>query len=293
MADYSVTDAPNTIVAMGQLFTGNTVTIKVYKIEDGSLVNIADDTTVESPANTGIFTWPFTKMFADNHIEVGSYLVRMTNNEATPSISQDTIRILSGSGTIPSAYTVTVQCYEFDIVNSSYTVTPIPDAHIYVWNSSGTLQVSSSITNSLGNVDFNLSDGDYVIKGSKAGVAFSNINITVSGANNSGTMYGNAYQIPAPSNLTNACRVYIHCFDVDSITPLPSVTAFARIVSSDFLSDDKLHSVENETGVYDSTNGVLYWDIVSGSNVEFSIQELGFFRTVLIPETLTARLTDL
>jgi hypothetical protein len=103
---------------------------------------------------------------------------------------------------------------------------------------------------------------------------------------------GHVIVIDAPLD-PDACRVYEYCFAQDDATPLSTVTATAIIKDKPYDYDEKLHSVESVNGTYSAITGLVYWDIVKGARVKFTITQLGMKKTAIIPDLSTVRLSDL
>jgi len=106
------------------------------------------------------------------------------------------------------------------------------------------------------------------------------------------TLYASPLYIPVPSTYSNTCRVYEYCYEPDSTIPLTKVNAIAAILSGSD-SGGKLHSTQKIQGSYDSVNALLWWDLVQGSQVQFSIKELGYYSVGEIPTSVSIRLSDL
>lgn len=170
---------------------------------------------------------------------------------------------------------------------------PIADVTVYIYDSTNTVFVTSVVTNASGVATIYLNNAVYARRLLKTGATFTNpATLTVSG-NTSVTYSGTAVTIGAPDD-SDACRVYEFCYDQDGATPLTTVTATATIKTTPYDYDDKLHSVVAVTGTYNSTTGLLYWDIVKGARVKFTITQIGVNSTVEIPTTVsTKRLADL
>jgi len=293
MPSFKITDSPDTIVVFGQFFPGDTVTIEVRNIVDGSLVPLDDNACSDFIASQGVFKWSFTQMFADQHIPLGSYYFAMKNQETPPVLQQDFAFIQTVDGVIPSASSLSIQLHEYDIQAATYTTIPIPEAIVSIYNSDSSILLQTGTSNGDGLAQFSLVSGSYVIKARKLGTAFVEKTVILSGSS-SEIVYGSTYNIPIPENLINSCRVYGFAFQPDSSTPLISLKkALARIVNLPYDSDTKLHAGTLISPQYNSTTGLFYWDLVYGAQVEFEIPDLGLFETKIIPSDLTAILTTI
>jgi hypothetical protein len=192
---------------------------------------------------------------------------------------------LYGSGTA-GAISVPVQLYITD------STTPIFEVNVCVYNSDMSAILNTGRTDANGRVTFSLNAGDYVLHFHKLGVNFSStmVDISVSDPMATTTVYGTAIDISNPSAV-NTCRVFEYIFLPDSETNPSVITATARIESLPYDYDGKLHSGAIVDGVYDSATGQVYWDLVHGSTVKFTIEN--FFNgpvVKVIPATNTARL---
>lgn len=98
--------------------------------------------------------------------------------------------------------------------------------------------------------------------------------------------------IPLPAS-SDTCVIYEFCFASDGTTPLSSVNSSARITSLPYDYSDKLHSGAMLAGAYNASTGLLTWEVVRGAGVIISIQEVGIFGNITIPNAVQARIFDL
>lgn len=98
--------------------------------------------------------------------------------------------------------------------------------------------------------------------------------------------------IPLPAS-SDTCVIYEYCFASDGSTPLSSVNSSARITSLPYDYSDKLHSGTMSAGTYNASTGLLTWEVVRGAGVIVSIQEVGIFGNIIIPNAAQARIFDL
>ncbi len=208
--------------------------------------------------------------------------IRGVDDDTLKSLS-DQMDGLAPGGTGASAVAITIR--EADL-------TPIADVSVRIYNEGETLLVGYGLTNALGQVQVNLDDGTYIVRLRKTGCAFTvPETLTVSGV--TAVAYtGEQFAIGEPED-SDACRVYEFAFEQDGKTPLPSLSALAKITSLPYDRDDKLHSGNEADGVYDAETGLLYWDIVRGATVKFVVAELRVNYTRTIPDQASARLADL
>lgn len=195
--------------------------------------------------------------------------------------------LLDSLGTGSGLRQITVQVYQLG------TTTPIVGANVQVWNTGLTVLIAKGISDAGGQVIVNLDDDDYKIKCQASSYSFSTTDITVA-ADATEIIYGTAITIGTPVS-GDACRVYEYCFMPDSATPMATAPTYeVQIISLPYSYNGKLHAGDVITGVYNSTTGLLYWDIAYGAKVRFIIPQLfGNTRPVYktIPSSTTVRLS--
>jgi len=295
-----------TAIAVGAFTTGDTVNLTLYDLDQTvSPFEVPLTSTIcselfnDSGVSTEVFHWSFDNIQGGQR--TGNFLYQMKNQLG--QYQSDIYQIIPDGGISPGPiHPVTIQLYEYDAVNNIQTTTPIIDAPTYIYNSSESVVITIKNSNSEGQSLIPLNDGTYVVAPQKAGTSFSKETFTITDGviNQSGggvvsavNVYGSVYTVPSPENVVNACRVYAHCFDINSITPLTTLNAFAQIRTEYYNLDQKLHSVETRQGVYNPATGLVYWDIVWGSDVVFNIEETGVKKNAVIPSQLVTRLMDL
>lgn len=202
-------------------------------------------------------------------------------NQAEHDVTQG---LLAGSGS--GANQVTIQ------VEITGGAVPIPDVQVQVFNSDQSLVITKGITNVSGQKVFALDNGTYKVRLYKAGYSFTVPETIVVSGNGTFILDGVVVEIGVPLS-ANTCRVYEWCFGPDDSTPLATVTAEAKIVALPYDYNTKLHAGSVITKVYDANTGKLYWDIVYGASVQFTINELGVDDTKTIPALTSKRLTEI
>jgi hypothetical protein len=97
------------------------------------------------------------------------------------------------------------------------------------------------------------------------------------------------FEIPIPEE-TELCNVYTYVFKPDG-------TTYSNLTSR---ADIELYDADNNNfyagyvdGVYNSSTGLVYWDIVQGAHARVSITEIGLYRNILVPSDITKKLDDL
>lgn len=190
-----------------------------------------------------------------------------------------------GSGcNISGSSSVTVAIYE------TGTTTPIPDVTITVLNSTESVTLGAILTNSLGQAAFTLDDGTYVLYLRKSGVSFTKQTMVVAGTT-SVTYYGTPVSVGVPGG--NSCRVYLYAMMPDGVTPLPTIKAQAKIVRIPYQVSNTYFSGQIIPYVYDKNTGLLYWDVVQGAIVEFSVDTVYPANNRKVPFSSNAKLKDL
>ena len=171
--------------------TGNAAQITANIYLDG-VANPVDDV---NPTELGAGYYVFDVTAAESN---GDNLV------IVPVSSSPGVMVIGVPGsiwTIPQnavpagAYKVSMQFY----VTS--TVTPISDVLFDIYNDTETIKMNGSaiVANSLGQASFLINNGSYKIRPAKAGVTFTTASLTVSGADTSKTVYGDAVSYPTPA----------------------------------------------------------------------------------------------
>jgi len=82
---------------------------------------------------------------------------------------------------------------------------------------------------------------------------------------------------------TDSIRIYMHCYDTDSNTPLENVTAYVQLLNRPTVYNTKGHNVRQFEGVYSA--GVWYADVPPDSKLRVVIEELGVDRTGFVGST--------
>jgi hypothetical protein len=143
----------------------------------------------------------------------------------------------------------------------------ILDAVVEVWDTAGTTLKERKETNSSGNAVFNCKAEAYTIKITKAGYSFDNASYTVTVPATVNYVM-TAFVIPVSPDLTK-CRVWMKL-----INTYASLTVTADVPEN--LTGNNL-VMGNYTGVYDTVNNLVYWDLPIGAvNSVLKITELGF-----------------
>lgn len=161
----------------------------------------------------------------------------------------------------------------------------ILDAVVEVWDTAGTTLKERKETNSSGNAIFNCKAETYTIKITKSGYTFANASYTVT-APATVNYVMTAFVIPVSPTLGD-CRVWMRL-----VNTYTSLTVTAEV--PEYLAGNNL-VMGNYTGVYDTINNLVYWDLPIGAvNSVLRITELGFEVVVpLILDEVSSELVDL
>lgn len=176
-------------------------------------------------------------------------------------------------------------------VTVQYEGTPVPDVDVYVYNELNTVYITNGITNSNGQVFFYLNNGAHSLRLRKSGYTIEGSNELIVSGDTTSTFSITQAPVGVPTDI-GACRVYDYCFDQAGAAPLSAVVATAKIKAIP-AGDDNLYTIKPVQGIYDATTGLLYWDIVQGATVLFSIPALGVDNIKTIPEQVSALLSNL
>jgi hypothetical protein len=158
----------------------------------------------------------------------------------------------------------------------------ILDAVVEVWDTAGTTLKERKETNSSGNAVFNCKAETYMIKITKSGYSFTDILYTVTIPATVNCVM-TAFIIPVSPDLTK-CRVWMRL-----VNTYTSLTVSADVPEN--LAGNNL-VMGSYTGVYDTVNNLVYWDIPIGAvNSVLKITELGF--EVIVPLILDLESSEL
>lgn len=167
----------------------------------------------------------------------------------------------------------------------------IPEAAVEVYDSAGTTFYERKQSNSSGQTIFKMDDGTYTIVVHKAGYSWSNTALVVAG-DMSQTITGTANVLPAPVT-PDMCRISMYVKYLDGTIPTSLTTALS-IIELPHIGSNTAYSGVAFEGIYNSSTGLLYWDILQGAMAVITVEELGIDRVkITIPSTATAEIEDL
>lgn len=162
----------------------------------------------------------------------------------------------------------------------------IVDAMMSIYDSTLTNLITSGRTNGNGVLAVSVPDGTYKVLGFANGYAFSAVSVTVNGATGS-TVTGTKQVISSPGS-PDLCRVYLFLRDLDG-SPL----ANAQVVAGNLFAQ----GTENVGGVevtkLTDAQGLVYFDLVQGLRVRFSVKGTSISRIVEIPAVAQQNLMTL
>jgi hypothetical protein len=194
-----------------------------------------------------------------------------------------TSTILTGTGS--NLVTLTIE--EVD-------TTPIPDVKVTIMNSDSTVVIATDTTDTNGEVSFSLDDATYKVLLRRIGFTFTVPETLIVDETPETATYNGTEVVVQSAPDPDICRMYEYCVDQDG-DPLvaPGPTNTAAIIDRPYDDGAGAYETEKQSGVYNSTSGLLYWDIVRGATVLIDIDEVGIHKKYLVPDQATARLGDL
>jgi hypothetical protein len=189
--------------------------------------------------------------------------------------------ILNGGGTNETTITV-----------NNGNSNPVSSVNVEIRDSGGNYKTSGDTNGSGIYNKARLDDGTYNVYLSKDGYTTSNpYTLTVSG-DTSDTYVITAISVDPPAASEN-CRLYDYVSNQEDGTYPSSITAWAEIVALPYDYAGKLHRGNRVDGTYDSTTGLVYWDIVKGATVQIYIKDTYVRQSnITVPSTATARIAD-
>lgn len=200
-------------------------------------------------------------------------LAPTTATSATNSVDNKLDTILTAAGVTGSS-TITITITDNDI--------PIQDVYVEIWNSGLTAIVTYGITDSNGQVQKTTIDGTYKVKVRKGGYSFNDpFDLTVSG-DTTVTYEGITYVIEPASDLS-LCRIYGYIVNGKK-EGIEGVTVSAVPYDSPTLIEGTNSVVSPETiEVITISTGEFVTDLIRNVKYTINISEIGFRKTVLIP----------
>lgn len=97
--------------------------------------------------------------------------------------------------------------------------------------------------------------------------------------------------IIVPPENSDDCRVYIWMGWLSASEYPETIRAFAQVTSAPYISDGRAFSGK-VTGTFDSQNGIVYWDVVRGADVQIKIIEYNINIKVTVPDSAVYDLSE-
>jgi hypothetical protein len=167
---------------------------------------------------------------------------------------------------------------------------PIVDALINIWNATETVLITYGRTDTLGNRDFNLDEGDYVVKLYKPGVSFNNENLTVPSGGGTFTYYGSQIVVSPPADPNN-CTLYADLIHMDG-TALPDFKISLTNLYDPNM-DQAMRVMERYVEDVTDANGHIEFEVVRGARLRVSFVTSNFTRDITVPDTGVANLLEI
>lgn len=182
-----------------------------------------------------------------------------------------------------------VEVVTIELLNS-VTSAPLIDALINVYDAAGVTLITFGRTDSSGQFEFNLDEGDYVLRFFSVGVSFDVENLTVPSGGGLFTYYGTAIVVSPPADPT-LCRLYADLITMSGI----AIEDFKITVTNEFdpNSDAGLRPVENYQEHFTDAAGHVEIDLVRGLNVRVAFPTTKLTRNIIVPDVPVADLLEI
>jgi len=165
----------------------------------------------------------------------------------------------------------------------------VVDCYVEIWDSAGTSLISRTNTNSSGNVTFGLDTNTYIVKMHKTGYYFENQTMEV-GHDETFPYTGTILTPDAATNPT-LCRIYGYYFDPAGST-YSAVKSLIKLTAIYEASDNNYYTSEF-VGTYNTTTGLLYFDVIQGASVTLEIPILNVKKSFVVPATTLYKISDI
>ena len=165
----------------------------------------------------------------------------------------------------------------------------VVDCYVEIWDSAGTSFISRTNTNSSGDVTFNLDSNNYIVKMHKTGYYFTDQTLVVDGVE-SESYTGTILTPDAPTSPT-LCRIYGYYFDpagstYSAVKSLIKLTAIYEAADNNYYTSELI-------GTYNTTTGLLYFDVIRGASVTLEIPILNVKKSFVVPATTLYKISDI
>jgi hypothetical protein len=259
--DAKVSDALASVNALPTL-TQIEASTKILQKTSGSTTNqisvtadnkVSSDATINSSDMTTIAQRTWNNTYAS------------TRKLTSPFTDESSSRDMSATGAVTGSSQVNLLVYK------TGTTTPISQVMITVQDSGQTVTQGSIMSNANGIAVTALNDLTYKLLLNKSGYTFTVPETLVVSGTTSKILYGDEIVIGTPGT-AKTCRVYEYLFNQDDATKPTTVIATAQIRDLPYDYNGRIHKGDKVPGTYNSSTGVIYWDLVWGARVTFVIQ---------------------
>ena len=165
----------------------------------------------------------------------------------------------------------------------------VVDCYVEIWDSAGTSFISRTNTNSSGNVTFNLDSNTYIVKMHKTGYYFANQTLVVDGVESEA--YTGTILTPDAATDPTLCRIYGYYFDPAGAA-YSAVKSLIKLTAIYEASDNNYYTSEL-VGTYNTTTGLLYFDVIQGASVTLEIPILNVKKSFVVPATTLYKISDI
>ena len=146
-----------------------------------------------------------------------------------------------------------------------------------------------TISNSSGNVTFNLDANTYTVKMHKTGYYFANQTLVVDGTESEA--YTGTILTPDAPTTPSLCRIYGYYFDPTGAA-YGAVKSLIKLTAIYEASDNNYYTSEL-IGTYNTTTGLLYFDVIQGASVTLEIPILNVKKSFVVPATTLYKISDI
>ena len=255
--------------------TGNTVTISMYDLSDGSEIALDSSSCTEIGA-TGVFRFALSNIttYPTSFTEIVYIMDNSVTTKSGKVILYDPDELTTGANQV----TLTIQDDDTD---------PIEGVEVKVYNSAQTLLLGIKTTDSNGQVVFSLNDGSYKVRLYKSLVDFTvPEDLTVSGVTTD-TYTGTLLTITSGAG-AGECELSIFVSSQRPTVALSSLSGTAQIVSLPAEISGVYYPGLKISGTYSSTQKRIYWVLPRGATCNFRVPDLGIQAEKAIPDAASA-----
>ena len=204
------------------------------------------------------------------------------NIEASNANIDDLYQLLTGAA-VEGITTVT-----FTVENDSAET--VQGVTVAIYNELGTTLISTGVSDTNGEAVINLPPASYKVKTFLAGYNSANESLTVT---NTGTQSVDVEIVsllisPPPIQVPSLCKLYIDFLDMNG------EAAFQKIAVTHTLADTGSGVVQTDTSYYETDDdGHIEFNIIQDSYITVTLIDTGFKKTILVPEEVSASLSEL